>query len=164
MQSLEGTNAIIAGDFNCYRRATSCRDWNINNLNCGLSFKVHTPSIGQSIYEERAIQSDYEFAEDHFMTSGYCRIQHCSYNRSFMDNYPEIYTHGREFCLYDRESDEVIWRIRCGSGYPDHAILLGEMEFEHESSDTYVCSKCGREFEVNNYSIPPYCDECGDFD
>ena len=163
LRSLQGfSRVVVVGDFNNYRRGTSCRDWNVNYLNCGLPFEVHTP-MGQSIYEEKATSPDYEFPEDHFMTAG-CNIKFCRYDRTFTKNDPEIYSQGSNFCLYDQENNKVTWRIPYGCGYPDHAILIGELDLLKTPSNTYVCSKCGREFETNGYSIPPYCDECGDFD
>lgn len=137
LQSLKGIpNVIIAGDFNNYRRGTDLV-WNVNNLNCGLAFDVYTPE-GQSIYGEHASSIEYEFAEDHFMATG-CTVSSYQYDRSFTDKCPEVYIHGKSFCLY--KDKKMIWSIPCGSGYPDHAILVGELELNDSSKSTYACSK-----------------------
>lgn len=119
-------HVIIAGDFNCLRRGTHQKIWNINILNklCKENkYELKTPK-GSSIYTENALSKKYEFAEDHFVTKGVV-LENEMYDRNFTEKFKDIYLHNRDFTLYNYKLKKNIWSIRCGSGVPDHAILTG---------------------------------------
>ena len=124
------SRVVIGGDFNCLRRGTPETNWNISLLSKMSKqdgFKLVTPN-GQSIYAERAINTDYEFAEDHFVIKG-IEITNERYDRSFTDRYCDIYLHGRDFSIYDFGLKRNIWSVNVGSGIPDHAILLATINW-----------------------------------
>ena len=119
---------IIGGDFNCLRRGTTKRKWNISilsQISKQAGFKLVTPK-GQSIFEENAISEEYEFAEDHFVVKNML-IENEVYDRDFTDRYKDVYTHGKNFSVYDFASRRKMWSINFGSGIPDHAILSGSI-------------------------------------
>lgn len=124
---------ILTGDFNNYRRGTTCIDWNIGKLNCGdETYRVFTPQ-GQSIHGENAGSREYEFPEDHFLAKG-CSVENYVYNRDFVKRCPQIYTEGKDFCTTKLVDDklEKDWCVPVGIGFPDHAVLLGELIIGNE--------------------------------
>lgn len=108
---------IMGGDFNNYRRGTELKDWNIGRILCdNKEYRIYTPK-GQSIKEKRSIRGEeYEFAEDHFVTKN-CEIENEIYDRCFVFR-DRKYINGEDL------SD---WKYL--SGYPDHAILIGDLFF-----------------------------------
>lgn len=126
---------IIGGDFNCLRRKTTRKEWNISilsQISKQSGFKLVTPK-GQSIFEENAISEEYEFAEDHFVVKNML-IENEVYDRDFTDRYKDVYTHGKNFSVYDFASRRKMWSINFGSGIPDHAILSGSV-FLNDQTD-----------------------------
>ena len=122
---------IVGGDFNCLRRGTSESRWNIFELaqkSQNRGFNLVTPK-GQSIYAEIAQRRENEFAEDHFVAKG-IEITDEKYDRSFMDRNTDVYLHGKNFTIYDKELKRNIWSIDVGSGIPDHAMLLGTINMD----------------------------------
>ena len=119
---------IIGGDFNCLRRGTTEHKWNISilsQISKQAGFKLVTPT-GQSIYEENAINEEYEFAEDHFVVKDML-IENEAYDRDFTGRNKDVYIHGKNFSIYDFGLKRNIWSINVGSGIPDHAILSGSI-------------------------------------
>lgn len=124
------SRVVIGGDFNCLRRGTTEQRWNISllsEMSRQAEFKLITPN-GQSIYAEKAINTAYEFAEDHFVVKG-MDLTNEIYDRSFTDRNSNIYLHGRNFSVYDFGLKRNIWSINVGSGIPDHAILSATMNW-----------------------------------
>lgn len=111
------STVIIMGDFNNYRRGTNIQDWNINELTCNRSEYCRYTPTGQSIYNENQGDTEYQFAEDHFITKG-CSIKDYVYDRSFVNWDKQVYSRGSDFDNYDWEG--LI-------GYPDHAVLYGDL-------------------------------------
>ncbi len=127
---------IIGGDFNCLRRGTKETNWNIKVLSQKSEengFSLVTPK-GQSVYAEKAISTEYEFAEDHFLIKG-IKMTNEEYDRSFADRNSNIYLHGRNFSVYDYLLRRNIWSINVGSGIPDHAILIADINFSRSQSN-----------------------------
>ncbi len=119
---------LLTGDFNNYRKGTTCIDWNIGKLNCAdESYRVFTPE-GQSIHEEKARSREYEFAEDHFLAKG-CSVENYVYNRDFVKRCPQIYAEGKDFSTTRIVNGKlkIDWCVPVGIGFPDHAVLLGEL-------------------------------------
>lgn len=118
---LEGcSRVLIAGDFNNYRRGSQLKNWNINQLNCmRKEYTVYTPS-GQSICEEEKSDKDYEFAEDHFIAKK-CVIKDYIYDRGFMNQEKKVYRLGKNFPDWNELN-----------GFPDHAILCGDLWITEE--------------------------------
>ena len=114
LDKLEVDSVCISGDFNCYRRGTNLKDWNINCLNAGNSnFISYTPD-GQSIYEEKSMRGyAYEFAEDHFIVKN-CIVNEYEYVRDFVSRDSAVYNNGKNY-------------KNIAPGYPEHAILVGKI-------------------------------------
>ena len=109
---------IIAGDFNNYRRGTNLKNWNINEITCSRKeYKRYTP-IGQSIYECEKNNTDFEFAEDHFVAKG-CAIKDFVYDRTFIYWEKQVYRDNMDFTDWEK----LI-------GFPDHAIIYGDIYFD----------------------------------
>ncbi|WP_297124045.1 hypothetical protein [uncultured Eubacterium sp.] len=126
---------IIGGDFNCLRRGTTEKKWNISILSQiseQAGFKLVTPK-GQSIYAENAISEEYEFAEDHFVVKNML-IENEVYDRNFTDRYKDVYLHGKDFSVYDSGLRRNRWSINVGSGIPDYAILRGSVFFNDQTN------------------------------
>lgn len=125
-------NVIIAGDFNNNRvDLENCNDkefvdvWSINVIDeiirdYGLSRK--TPTSGASIY-----QLNSPFKGDHILASPAFQVETISYSREFTEHNSGVYLHGEEFSVYNRNLEKTTWSIQCGSGVPDHAMLLAEL-------------------------------------
>ncbi len=121
---------VIAGDFNCLRRETLVKEYNISVLaktSRDYGFSLITPE-GQSIYSDKAFCVANEFAEDHFIVRG-LDIEDEKYDRSFTLRHRDIYIHGKDFCVYDHNLKRNIWSVEVGSGIPDHALLCGNICF-----------------------------------
>lgn len=116
---------VIAGDFKNNRRGTIEKRWNLDVLDkCLLpGFARKTPA-GSSIYEEKAMV---EFPEDHFLIRG-VRMGAFSYCREFCERHKSIYPWGKDFQLYmGKDISGNVLRDSIPAGYPDHAILKGEI-------------------------------------
>lgn len=124
---------ILVGDFNCLRRGTNEMNYNLRVMNdlCKIhDFELYTPN-GQSIFQEQAKNTEFEFAEDNVVARGII-ISDYYYNRDFATKYSDIYINGKNFSIYDSRLRKNIWNIVIGSGIPDHAILIGEVDIEKE--------------------------------
>ena len=63
LKKFESNRIIIAGDFNCLRRDTFVKEWNLNvlsDMSKNEMYNITTPE-GQSIYAEKASRTEYEF-------------------------------------------------------------------------------------------------------
>ncbi len=175
---------IIGGDFNCLRRGTLLHSkWSLyvlSETSKEAGFALITPK-GQSIYTEKAISEDYEFAEDNFIVKG-MTIENELYDRDFALKYSNVYLYEKNFSVYDSYLKRNKWSITIGSGIPDHAILNGYVCFDdniymkHQEDyledekypvdknlypDSYVCPRCGRIIKnTGKFSSPDICDEC----
>lgn len=132
-------NVIIGGDLNNLRRGTPIKEWNIKvieELCSTYQFNpLHTPS-GQSIYQERSLTKEYEFAEDHFITKGSnIKMEKYCYDRNFIKGNDKAYPYGKDFQIYKYDKKNVTWSIPFGSGIPDHAILCGVLTLGSEKSN-----------------------------
>lgn len=124
---------LIMGDFNNYRRGYKSKfehpyDYeSFVGLTARAWLNLYIPE-GSSIYKA---QNWYrlEFPQDRFLTRG-CRIRHVRYERSFTSRNPQVYTNGEDFSIYDSVNKRTVWQVPIGSGYPDHAMLLGELCFD----------------------------------
>lgn len=123
---------VMAGDYNNFRRGylSPENQWDLSeflSITCQKGYQACIPE-GSSIYGEECCSKEYEFPEDRFVVKN-CRIGNNMYDRTFTAHYPQIYCNGHDFQRYDRILNRVIWKIRCGSGIPDHAILTGTLSF-----------------------------------
>lgn len=127
------SHVVLGGDFNCLRRKTSERKWNItvlSRISKQYGFNLFTPE-GQSIYAYKAFCEAYEFAEDHFVVKG-LEVKNEIYDRNFTIRNSNIYLYGKDFSVYDSTLGRNIWSIDVGSGVPDHAILSGNLYVNSE--------------------------------
>lgn len=128
-------NAIIAGDFNNYRRSYSSTDcaWCLGkakSLAEENNFKMFTPS-GSSIYQDN--KGDDSFPEDHIFVKGNNIKMNklYPYDRTFVENDTNIYKWGKDFQLYkgkDKNGKNLYDSI--SDPFPDHAII--KMDFTIE--------------------------------
>jgi len=125
---------IIGGDFNNYRRGYKSglnESWDMptfKEITLQKSYESYIPN-GSSIYNESCFNKDYEFPEDRFVVKN-CYVENYKYDRSFTYRNSDIYIHGADFQVYDNHLKRNIWKIICGSGIPDHAILTGDLILE----------------------------------
>ena len=125
---------VIAGDFNNFRRGYVSKTWSLKALDtiCArYQFVKYTPT-GSSIYQESSFSENYEFPEYHFITKD-CEISEYRYDRSFTCNNLGKYLYGPEFRVYNRILRCNTWQISCGSGIPDHAMLVGTLSLQSKT-------------------------------
>lgn len=104
---------VIMGDFNNYKVATTLKEWNLRVIdNMSRGFTRKTPE-GSSVYK---FNNDPVFQEDHFLIKG-LKLNELGlkYDRDFVKHEDTVYQNGKN-----------LEHIRIG--YPDHAILKGNVE------------------------------------
>lgn len=137
-QAAEIKNPIlIAGDFNNNRRNTPVKIWNLNileDLASNHGFILYTPPNDSSIRETNS-----DIPEDHFLLKGLDEngsITSYKYDREFTlrqfedKNGKIIYKWGENFRNYENWKAEYI-----PSPYPDHAMLIGNLQLEENRSN-----------------------------
>lgn len=122
--------AILAGDFNNYRRGFHDAEWSLDAIDVlgeKYAFSRYTPD-GSSIYKEYLNNDDYAFAEDHFLTKG-VGIDLKPYDRSFCDKDSSTYIWGHDFQKdYGKDSGGKFCYESIPTPFPDHAILEAEIQ------------------------------------
>jgi len=117
---------LVVTDSNNLRRGADRKEWNLSVLDSMLfdiGFKRNTPA-GSSIYAEKAVSPEYEFAEDHIITN-WIEVSDLQYDRDFVKRDTSVYIWGRDFTkLVEGTSDYLQIMV----GYPDHAIIKGYFE------------------------------------
>ena len=127
---------IIGGDCNNYRRGYVSglnESWDMpafKDISQQKGYESYIPN-GSSIYNESCFNKDYEFPEDRFVVKN-CYVENYEYNRLFTHRNSDIYINGADFQVYDNDLKQIIWKIICGSGIPDHAILTGNFILEEK--------------------------------
>lgn len=127
LKELSGPTIVLT-DSNNLRRGAKAKEWNLNVIDEMLSeveFVRNTPD-GSSIFEEVSVRGkEYEFAEDHLITSKDVEVSDVIYDREFTARDKGIYKHGKDFCWRDKDSQTY---NRTMVGYPDHAIIKGKFK------------------------------------
>lgn len=128
--SEENYPMIMVGDFNCFRRGYKGVNWSldaIKKLTNDHRFECRVPE-GSSIYQKKSYDKEYEFPEDLIIYKN-ISVKSYSYDRRFTYLNPEVYLHGEDFSVYCATTKTTTWSIRFGSGIPDHAVMVAEVEF-----------------------------------
>lgn len=128
-------NVLVGGDFNCLREDYKGQDWGLGVMKRiaeSKGYELHTPNGNESsIYQKN---NYIVFKEDHFLTRG-IKCNDVSYSREFTKQNPDIYLHGEDFSVYNRNVRAITWSIPFGSGIPDHAMVVGEFKIGEEIYD-----------------------------
>lgn len=117
---------MVVTDSNNLRRGATTKEWNLSVLDTMLAevgYERNTPN-GSSIYADRPVSTEYEFAEDHVITRR-ITISDVQYDRDFVKRDTDIYKWGKDFT---KRIEGTSFYRQIKVGYPDHAIIKGYFE------------------------------------